>query len=69
MKYVIHSHVVLSRPPDGPIAANIRAFAASQAALGYRKSSLQREVRLAARFSQWLKHEGVALPRVDADQV
>jgi len=69
VKCIINDQVVLLRPPDGPIAAHIRAFAASQVALGYAKSSLQREIRLAAGFSQWLKQEGVALPRVGADQV
>jgi site-specific recombinase XerD len=37
--------------------------------LGYARSSLQREIRLAAGFSAWLKQEGVGLQRVDADQV
>jgi site-specific recombinase XerD len=69
VKCVINDQVVLSQPPEGPIAAHIRAFAASQAALGYAKSSLQREIRLAAGFSQWLKQEGVSLREVDADQV
>ena len=69
MKCVINDQVVLSRSPEGPIAAHIRAFAASQTALGYARGSLQREIRLAAGFSQWLKQEGVGLQRVDADQV
>lgn len=69
MKCVINDQVVLSRPPDGPIAVHIRAFAASRTALGYARSSLQREIRLAAGFSQWLKLKGVALRRVDAHQV
>jgi integrase/recombinase XerD len=69
MKCVINDQVVLSRPPEGPIATHIRAFAASRTALGYARSSLQREIRLAAGFSQWLKQEGVGLQRVDADQV
>jgi integrase/recombinase XerD len=69
VKCVINDQVVLSRSPEGPIAAHIRAFAASQTALGYARGSLQREIRLAAGFSQWLKQEGVGLQRVDADQV
>jgi integrase/recombinase XerD len=69
MKYVINDQVVLSRPPDGPIAAHIHAFAASRTALGYAKSSLQREIRLAAGFSQWLKQERLALHRIHANQV
>jgi len=69
MKYVINGHVMPSRPPEGPIAAHIRAYAASRTALGYARSSLQREIRLAAGFSQWLKQEGIAIRLVDADQV
>jgi integrase/recombinase XerD len=69
MKCVINDHVVLSRPPEGPIAAYIRAFAASRTALGYARSSLQREIRLAAGFSHWLNQKSIALHRVDADQV
>jgi len=69
VKCVINDQVVLSRSPEGPIAAHIRAFGASQTALGYARGSLQREIRLAAGFSQWLKQEGVGLQRVDADQV
>ena len=69
MKCVINDQVVLSRSLEGPIAAHIRAFAASRTALGYARSSLQREIRLAAGFSQWLKQEGIGLRRVDADQV
>jgi site-specific recombinase XerD len=65
---IITDEVVLSRPPDGPIAAHIRAFAVSRTALGYAKSSLQREIRLAAGFSQWLKQEGIELHQVDAER-
>lgn len=69
MKCVINDHVVLSQAPDGPVAPHICAFAESRAALGYARSSIQLEVRLAAGFSQWLKHQGVALPHVGADHV
>ena len=69
MKCVINDQVVLSRPLEGPMATHIRAFAASRTALGYAKGSLQREIRLAAGFSRWLKQKGIALHRVDADQV
>jgi site-specific recombinase XerD len=69
VKCVINDQVVLSRSPEGPIAAHLHAFAASHAALGYAKGSLQREIRLAAGFSQWLKKKDVALRGVDADHV
>ena len=67
MKYTITDQVVLSRAPDGPLAAHIDAFAGSRSALGYARGSIQRQVRLAAGFSDWLKHQGVALPRVGSD--
>lgn len=69
MRCIINDQVVLSRPPGGPMATHIRAFAASRTALGYARSSLQREIRLAAGFSQWLKEKGIGLQRVDALQV
>ena len=67
MKCVINDQVVLSRAPDGPLAAQIGAFAESRTELGYAKGSIQRQVRLAAGFSQWLKQERVALARVDSE--
>jgi integrase/recombinase XerD len=67
MKCVINHQVVLSRAPDGPLAAHIGAFAESRTGLGYARSSIQRQVRLAAGFSHWLKHQGVALSRVGSD--
>ena len=66
MKCVINDQVVLSRALEGPLAAHIRAFAESRSALGYARCSMQREVRLAAGFSRWLKQEGIALRRVGA---
>ncbi len=67
MKCVINDQLVLSRAPDGPLAAHIGAFAESRTALGYARSSIQRQVRLAAGFSHWLKHQGGALSRVGSD--
>jgi len=67
VKCTITNQVVLSRAPDGPLAAHIDAFAGSRSALGYARSSIQRQVRLAAGFSDWLKHQGVALLRVGAN--
>ena len=69
MKYVLNDHVVLSRPPDGPLATQLGAFAASRTALGYARSSIRREIRLAAAFSHWLIPEGIALRRIDAGHV
>jgi integrase/recombinase XerD len=67
VKCVINDYVVLARAPEGPVAAHLRAFAESRNALGYARASIRREVRLAAGFSQWLKHKGIALPQVGTD--
>jgi integrase/recombinase XerD len=67
MKCVINNEVVLSRGPDGPVAAHIGAFARSQSTQGYSHFSIHRQVLLAAGFSHWLKQRGVALPRVNCD--
>jgi len=64
VKCVISDQVVLSRAPDGPLAAHIGAFAESRTALGYARGSIQQQVRLAGAFSHWLEHQGVALSRV-----
>ena len=67
MKCVINNEVVLSRGPDGPVAAHIGAFARSQSTQGYSRFSIHRQVLLAAGFSHWLKQRGVALPYVNCD--
>jgi len=67
MKCVINNEVVLSRGLDGPVAAHIGAFARSLSRQGYTRSSIRRQVLLAARFSHWLKQRGVALPYVNCD--
>lgn len=67
MKCVINDQVVLSRAPDGPLAAHLGAFAESRTALGYARRSIQQQVRLAAGFSHWLKHQEVALSRVGSE--
>jgi integrase/recombinase XerD len=69
MKCVINDQVVLSRALEGPLGPHIGAFAESRSALGYARWSMQREVRLAAGFSRWLKHEGIALRHVGGDHV
>lgn len=67
MKCVINSQVVLSRVPEGPIAAHIGSFAEFVSAQGYALSSIRPKVRLAACFSRWLKHEGVELHSITSD--
>lgn len=67
MKYIIHDQVVLSRPPEGPLAAHITVFARSLSEQGYAAQSLKQQVRLVAGFSRWLKQTGVDLPSICSD--
>lgn len=67
MKYVINSQAVLSRPPEGPLAAHIVAFAKSVGDQGYGSYSLKRQVRIAAGFSRWLKQRGIAVHDICVD--
>ena len=61
MKCVIDSHVVLSQPPQGPLAVHIEAFAKSLREQGYARYSIHRQVLLAAGFSRWLGQQGVTV--------
>jgi integrase/recombinase XerD len=65
--YIINDQVVLSRAPEGPLAAHIGAFAKSRSAQGYALDSIHRQVRLAACFSDWLKQQRVALRQIRSD--
>ena len=67
MNYVINNQVVLSRPPEGPLAAYIVSFAESLKELGYAEYSVHRQVLLAACFSRWLKQNGVDVRSICAD--
>ena len=67
MKCVVNDQVVLSREPEGPLAAHIGAFAKSRSAQGYAPDSIHRQVLLAACFSRWLKQKGVRLRYVSSD--
>ena len=69
MKCVINDEVVLSRAPDGPLAAQIGAFAQSRCAQGYARDSIHQQVLLAADFSHWLNQQGVALQHVSSDHL
>jgi site-specific recombinase XerD len=68
MNVVISSQVVLSRAPEGPLAAHIASFAESLNVLGYTASSVHRQVLIAACFSRWLGQVGVALRSITSDQ-
>jgi len=67
MNVVICSRVVLSRAPEGPLAAHIGTFAKSLVALGYVAKSVHRQVLIASCFSRWLGHAGVAEQSITAD--
>ena len=67
MKCIIDNQVVLSRPPEGPIAAQIGSFAKSMGEQGYSLVSIHRQVLLAACFSRWLKQKGIGLRSICSD--
>lgn len=66
MRFVIDRHVVLSRPPKGPLAKHLCAFAESLADEGYKLTSLHRQVFLSSCFSQWLETSKLGLLDVTA---
>lgn len=59
MNCIINTQVVLSRPPEGPLAGHIGSFAELLGEQGYAQESIHRQVLLAAEFSRWLKRKGV----------
>ena len=69
MKCIIDNQVVLSRPPEGPLAAQIGSFAKSVSEQGYSLASIHRQVLLAACFSRWLKQKGVGLRSICSDHL
>ena len=69
MKCIIDNQVVLSRPPEGPLAAQIGSFAKSVSEQGYSLASIHRRVLLAACFSRWLKQKGVGLRSICSDHL
>jgi integrase/recombinase XerD len=68
VRYRINGQVVLLRMPEkgpeGPFCAYLGAFADSLSLQGYSARHLQREVMLAAFFSQWCKQSAVASYRL-----
>jgi integrase/recombinase XerD len=69
VKCIIDNQVVLSRALEGPLAVHIGPFAQSQSAQGYARSSIHRQVLLAAGLSHWLRQQGVALRHVSSDHL
>lgn len=67
MQYVVNDQVVLSRAPEGPLAAHISAFATFISAQGYARYSVHRQVYLAACFSRWLKQNRIERRCITAD--
>ncbi|MEQ1862951.1 MAG: site-specific integrase [Chthoniobacteraceae bacterium] len=67
MKHIVDGDIVLSRPPTGPLAAQIAAFAQWTREQGYARYSRYRQVLLAAGLSRWLGQQAVELSRVSSD--
>ena len=67
MKCTIDNQVVLSREPEGPLAAHINSFAKSVREQGYATNSIHRQVLLAACFSRWLKQRRVRLRGITSE--
>lgn len=67
MKYVVCDQVVLSKAPEGPLAAYIGSFAKFIGAQGYSLSSIHRQVFLSASFSRWLEQKGIGLRSIRAE--
>jgi len=67
VKCVINKQVVLSRPPEGPLAAHMVLFAKSVSEQGYSLGSLGKHVRIAACFSRWLKQKGIGVRSICSD--
>ena len=67
MKYIVNDKVVLSRPPDGPLAAQIGLFTDWVSEQGYAARSLWQRVHLAACFSGWLGKQGIRLRSISTE--
>jgi integrase/recombinase XerD len=67
VKYVINDHLVLSREPEGPLAAYLGPFAESLSRQGYTEHYVHRQVMLAACFSRWLEQTEVLARHVTSE--
>ena len=67
MKYIVNEKVVLSGPPEGPLAAYIGSFTDWVNEQGFASSSLWHRVHLAACFSAWLGNQGIRLGNISSD--
>src|SRR5207249_4646562 len=67
VKYIVNEKVVLSGPPEGPLAAYIGSFTDWVNEQGFASSSLWHRVHLAACFSAWLGNQGIRLGNISSD--
>lgn len=67
MKYIVDGDIVLSQPPNGPLAALIEAFAEWGREQGYTWCSRYRKVLLAAGFSRWLGKQTIRLRGISSE--
>lgn len=67
MKCIVNDDVVLSRPLEGPLSAQIDGFARWAREQGYAFPSRRRKVLLAACFSRWLGQQAVSLRRLSSE--
>ena len=67
MNCTIDNQIVLSRAPEGCLAAHIGPFARSLSKQGYALDSVHRQVLLAACFSRWLNRQGVRLRSISSE--
>ncbi len=69
MKFTIEGRTILSRTPEGPLAAYIEPFAKSLREQGYSEGAVYRQVHLAICFSRWLRQRGIATRRITSDHL
>jgi len=69
MKYIVDDKVVLSRPLEGPLSANVAGFAKWARDEGYASPSRWRKVFLAAGFSRWLGQQAVSAQCISSEHV
>jgi len=69
MKYIVDDKVVLSRPLEGPLSANVAGFAKWARDEGYAPPSRWRKVFLAAGFSRWLGQQAVRVRPISSEHV
>ncbi|MBI3048134.1 MAG: site-specific integrase [Acidobacteria bacterium] len=67
MKHIVDGDIVLSQPPDAPLAAEIEAFAEWARGQGYARYSRYRKVLLASCFSRWLKKQAIRLRGISCE--